>query len=75
MVKTINNIVKQHPLETVCIVSHSIALKLLMDYFEKNALENLWSTPAIPSTSLTLVKINNVSNETLYKYDTSHMEE
>lgn len=75
MVETINHIVKQHPFETVCIVSHSIALQLLMDYFENNTLENLWSSPAIPSTSLTLVKINSVSNEILFKYDSSHMKE
>ncbi len=75
MVETINHIVKQHPFETVCIVSHSIALQLLMDYFENNTLENLWSSRPIPSTSLTLVKINSVSNEIIYKYDTSHMKE
>lgn len=75
MVKTINNIVKQHPFETVCIVSHSIALKLLMYYFENNTIENLWSTPSIPSTSLTLLKMSSTTNEILFKYDTSHMEE
>ncbi|WP_025784688.1 histidine phosphatase family protein [Sporosarcina sp. D27] len=75
VVKTINNIVEEHPFETVCIVSHSIALKLLMDHFENNSLENLWSSPAIPSTSLTLVKVNRKSSEILFKYDTTHMRE
>ena len=75
MVKTIESIVNQHSDGNLLIVTHSIALKLLMDYFEKNSLENLWSTPPIPSTSLTLVKINNEFNEVVYKYDTSHMED
>lgn len=57
MVDTVNKIVKQHPSENVLIVTHSIALKLLMDYFEKNELKNLWSAPVIPSTSLTLIEM------------------
>ena len=72
MVKTINYIVKQHPNETVCVVSHSIALKLLLDFFENNTLENLWSSSPIPPTSLTLLKINSVTNEIIFKCDTSH---
>lgn len=72
MFKTINYIVKQHPNETVCVVSHSIALKLLIDYFENKTLENLWYSSPIPPTSLTLLKINSVTNEILFKCDTSH---
>lgn len=67
MVKTINYIVKQHPNETV-----SIALKLLLDFFENNTLENLWSSSPIPPTSLTLLEINSVTNEIIFKCDTSH---
>ena len=74
MIDMVNKIVKQHPFENVLIVTHSIALKLLMDYFEKNELKNLWSTPAIPSTSLTLVEIEkNNRQEVIFKYDTSHL--
>lgn len=74
MVDMVNKIVKQHPFENVLIVTHSIALKLLMDYFEKNELKDLWSTPAIPSTSLTLVEIEqNNQQEIIFKYDTSHL--
>ena len=75
MVKAIENIVNQRSFENIVIVTHSIALKLLMDHFEKNSLENLWSTPPIPSTSLTLVKINDELNEVVYKYETTHMED
>ena len=75
MVKTIRNIVNQHRNENVLVVTHSIALKLLIDYFEKNTLQHLWSTPAIPSASLTLVKTNNEYNEVIYKFDTVHMDE
>lgn len=75
MVKTINYIVKQHPNETVCVVSHSIALKLLLDFFENNTLENLWSSSPIPPTSLTLLKIDSVTNEIIFKCDTSHYNE
>ncbi|MFD1739421.1 histidine phosphatase family protein [Bacillus salitolerans] len=74
MVDAINKIIKQHPFENVLIVTHSIALKLLMDYFEKNELKNIWSTPAIPSTSLTLLEIKNNEHEVIYKYDTKHLE-
>lgn len=73
MVKTINNIAKQHPFESVCVVSHSISLKLLLDYFENKTLEDLWTTPAVPAASLTLIKIDDVSNEIIFKHDISHM--
>ncbi|WP_304608789.1 hypothetical protein [Planomicrobium sp. CPCC 101079] len=45
---------------------------MLMDYFEKNELKNLWFASAIPSVSLTLVEIqeNNQQN-IICKYDTS----
>src|SRR5690606_23846884 len=56
MVNRVNQIVQQHPNENVLIVTHSIALKLLMDHFEHNEMKNLWSTPAIPPASLTLVE-------------------
>lgn len=75
MVKTIEMIIKTHPSENICIVTHSIALKLLMNYFEKRPLEKLWSTPAIPSTSLSLVKINKGITDILLKYDTSHLQD
>ncbi|WP_138419669.1 histidine phosphatase family protein [Aquibacillus sediminis] len=75
MVKAVKYIVKQHPSESVLIVTHSIALKLLMTYFEKVPLENLWSTPPIPSASLTLININSEFYEVVYTYDTSHLEE
>ena len=76
MIDTINKIVQQHPFENVLIVTHSIALKLLMDHFEKNELKDLWSTPAIPSTSLTLVEIEKDNQpEVIFKYDTSHLVE
>lgn len=74
MVNRVNQIVQQHPNENILIVPHSIALKLLMDYFEHNELKNLWSTSAIPPASLTLVETeNNNQQEVIFKYDTSHL--
>lgn len=74
MVNRVNQIVQQYPNENVLIVTHSIALKLLMDYFEHNELKNLWSTSAIPPASLTLVETeNNNQQEVIFKYDTSHL--
>lgn len=76
MVATINKIVKQHPCENILVVTHSIALKLLMDYFEKNELQDLWSTPAIPPASLTLVEFQESNQQVvIFKYDTSHLDE
>ncbi|MCM3757378.1 histidine phosphatase family protein [Sporosarcina aquimarina] len=74
MVTTVNRIVTQHPYESVCIVSHSIALKLLIHHFENKPLEDLWSTAPIPPTSLTLLKVNSITSEFILKYDTSHLE-
>ncbi|WP_347550004.1 histidine phosphatase family protein [Pseudalkalibacillus hwajinpoensis] len=75
MVKTVRSIVNKNRNENVLVVTHSIALKLLIDYFEKNTLQKLWSTSAIPSASLTLVKTNNEYYEVIYKFDTVHMDE
>jgi phosphoserine phosphatase len=73
MAEAVENIIMKHPSENICIVTHGIALKLLMNYFENVPLENLWSTPVIPSTSLSIVKINEGTNEFLLKCDTSHL--
>ena len=73
MINVVKDIVKAHPYENICIVTHSIALKLLINHFEEIPLEKLWSSPAIPSTSLTMAKVSYDSHKILYKYDTSHM--
>ncbi len=72
MVAVIHSIAKQHDSENVCIVSHSIALKLLIAYIEKTPIEDLWSTPAIPPTSLTILRTDGTSYEILTKYNTAH---
>ncbi|MBM6618843.1 histidine phosphatase family protein [Bacillus suaedaesalsae] len=73
MSNTVKMIANNHPDQNVLIVTHSIALKLLIDYFEENELKDLWATPAIPSTSLTLVKFNDDQPEVVYKYDIEHL--
>jgi phosphoserine phosphatase len=75
MVEAIESIVKRHPSENICIVTHGIALKLLMNYFENVPLENLWSTPVIPSTSLSLIKMSEGNSEFLLKCDISHLQD
>jgi len=71
--KTINKIIDEKKSGNILIVTHGITLKMIMNYFEKQSLENLWETPYIQNTSVSLIQIKNREPNILLYSDTSHI--
>jgi len=71
--KTINKIIDEKKSGNILIVTHGITLKMIMNYFEKQSLENLWETPYIQNTSVSLIQIQNREANILLYSDTSHI--
>jgi len=71
--KTINKIIDEKKSGNILIVTHGITLKMIMNYFEKQSLENLWETPYIQNTSVSLIQIRNREPNILLYSDTSHI--
>ncbi|MBB6218841.1 putative phosphoglycerate mutase [Anaerosolibacter carboniphilus] len=68
----IEEIIEKHPDENVLIVTHAVALKLIMAHFEDRPMEKLWDPPYMHPTNLNVVEIkNNVTNILLHG-DISH---
>jgi len=71
--KTINKIMQEKKSGNILIVTHGVTLKMIMNYFEKQSLENLWKTPYIQNTSVSLVQIENQEFNIVLYSDTSHI--
>jgi probable phosphoglycerate mutase len=73
--KEINKIVKDNEGKTILVVSHSVALKSIMSYFEGRPLEKLWDPPHIHQTSLSKVIFENGVPKIVLYGDASHLTE
>ncbi|MBP1989667.1 histidine phosphatase family protein [Paenibacillus eucommiae] len=72
IIPAIKEIVSKHRGGNILIVTHAIALKVIMAYFRGDPLEKLWTPPSIQPTALNKVEIiDNVYNIELYG-DVSH---
>lgn len=71
--ETIHNIVKENESGNILIVTHGITLKLILAYFEKRTLENLWDPPFIENTSVSLVRFEKDEAHIELYADTSHI--
>lgn len=72
--KTINKIVKDNKTGNVLIVTHGVTLKLIMAYFEKRHLKDLWEPPYILNTSVSLIQFDKDNANIKMYADTSHIE-
>ncbi|NOU99064.1 histidine phosphatase family protein [Paenibacillus planticolens] len=64
-----------HEGQTIALVSHTVTLKVIMAYFEKRALSELWNPPYFQPTCLSLVEIVNKEPHIRLHADTSHFED
>jgi broad specificity phosphatase PhoE/8-oxo-dGTP pyrophosphatase MutT (NUDIX family) len=72
IIPTVRDIVVKHRGGNILIVTHAIALKLILAHFRGDPLEKLWTPPIIQPTALSKVSIiDNQYNIDLYG-DTSH---
>jgi len=73
VVKEIKEIIRQHPVGHILILTHTVVVKLLMAYFEQRPIEALWNPPTIQPTALCKVEIENEQVNILLHGDTSHL--
>lgn len=72
IVSIVNKIVNENKGKNILIVTHAIALKTLMNYFEGLSLDNLFDDRMIHPTSLSIVQYEN-KNYRIIKYaETEH---
>ncbi|MDQ0111243.1 histidine phosphatase family protein [Paenibacillus harenae] len=72
IIPTVLDIINRHKGGNVLIVTHAIALKVIMAYFRGDSLENLWNPPIIQPTSLNKVVITDTEYNIEMYGDTSH---
>ncbi|SDW22814.1 histidine phosphatase family protein [Paenibacillus sp. CF384] len=55
LIPQVEEIISKHPGGNVLVVTHAIALKVIMAYFKEESLEKLWTPPIIQPTALNKV--------------------
>jgi broad specificity phosphatase PhoE len=68
-------ILSQHQDQSILLVTHTVTLKLIMAYFEKRSLPELWNSPYIHPACLCLVEADVTDSRILLHGDTSHYQE
>ncbi|MBO9608669.1 MAG: histidine phosphatase family protein [Paenibacillaceae bacterium] len=71
-IKKLSEILRSHDGENVLLVTHTVVVKLLMAYFEKRLLKDLWQPPYIHPVSLCHIQITNGNPCILLYGDTGH---
>lgn len=69
----IKEIINKNIGKDILIVTHTIALKAIMSFFQNTLIEDFWSPPFIHPTSLTMVRVEDKGFEILLNADTSHL--
>lgn len=72
IIPTVLDIINRHKGGNVLIVTHAIALKVIMAYFSGDSLDKLWNPPVIQPTSLNKVVIIDTDYNIELYGDTSH---
>lgn len=71
----VEKIISNYEGENVLIVTHAVALKTLLAYFENKELKDLWTGPFMKSTCLNLVEIEKESRKVILQGDITHYQE
>lgn len=68
----LKSIIEANEGKTILLVTHTVALKTIMCYFENRSLEKFWDPPYIHQTSLSVVEIDGEKIEIKLHGDTAH---
>lgn len=71
----LDKVLQEHAGETILIVSHSVAVKLMMAHFEGRDIDRLWEPPYLHPTSLNVVEVIDGQPSIRLYGDTSHYRE
>ena len=74
-VSAINRIISEYKSENVLIVSHAVALRSIMLYFENLPIDKIWDLPPIRNTSVTLIETDGKNSKIILYGDISHLKE
>jgi probable phosphoglycerate mutase len=69
----INRIILNHFGKNILIISHAIVIKLILSYYKKQHIRDIWNTPPIEQTSLSIIEIDNRFVNIVRYGDTSHL--
>lgn len=72
VLRQMSTIEKDHPGQSVLVVTHGLVLKVLLAYYEGIDLENIHDIPLPKQASLTMVNIHEGRAELMLAADTSH---
>lgn len=72
IIPAIKEIIAQHKGGHILIVSHAIALKVIMTHFRGDSLEHIWTPPIIQPASLSKVSVNDAESIIEQYGDVSH---
>lgn len=75
IVEALEDIIEEDSEETILIISHGCASKIILSYFEGRPLSDLWNPPTLKETNLSLIEVDGDENNILMYGDTSHLEE
>lgn len=70
----LNQITSNSSLENVLIVSHAVVIKAIYAIIKKYPLEELWNSPFLQGTSLTIIEVEDNEINMILEADTSHLE-
>ncbi|TCS93857.1 histidine phosphatase family protein [Hazenella coriacea] len=71
---SVNQWIQQHKGQQILVVSHSVFLKRLMNYFENQPLDKLWADPYMHSASLSMIELDEKQAKIVQYADCSHLE-
>ncbi|MBS4218248.1 histidine phosphatase family protein [Bacillus sp. FJAT-49711] len=72
VLKAIDGIKQSNESGNVLIVTHTAVIKVLLAYFKKLPMENLWDPPYIHDTSLTMIEFDGNEVRVMMEGDVSH---
>jgi probable phosphoglycerate mutase len=75
VVSTLSAIAHARPEQTLLVVTHTIALKVALAYFENRPIAEIWDLPPIRSASLSIVALEGQSAKVLLQGDDSYLPE
>ncbi len=70
----LEDIVEDNSDETILIITHGCASRVMLSYFEGRPLSELWETPTLKETNLSLIDVDEEGSKILMYGDTSHLE-
>jgi len=71
----LEQLVEEHAGKTICLISHTVTLKVIMAHMENRALANLWKPPYFHPTCLSVVEWKEERPHIVLHADTSHFRE